>query len=67
MRKKKNDHGVIQPKNFEIQLIEDKGPQEEEKNPLEFGDSDLEDEGEVKQGSNNSNRLLSQFRQEDQE
>ena len=59
MRKKKNDQGVIQPKNFEIQLIKDQGPQEEEKNPLEFGDSDFEDEGEVKQGSNNSNRLLS--------
>lgn len=54
MRKQKN---VIQPKSFEIQLIEDKAPHEEEKNPMEFGDSDIEDE-EGNQGSGKSNRLL---------
>lgn len=62
MRKKKNqqdDQAVIQPKNFEIQLIKEQEPKEEEKNPLEFGDSDLEEEGEVKQNlSNDSNKLL---------
>jgi hypothetical protein len=55
-------------------LIEDKGPKlekkEEEKNPLEFGDSDLEEEGEIKvteflNDSNESNKLLKQFKQEE--